>query len=104
VGGISLLVRGKVRVTRDEHVIGDLVAGKLVGSALLLSGIPANVDAVAVEPVRAMRWEVGTLENYLNADPETRIIMQQHLARDLAGKIDVMSCDSSTTAGPNRQK
>ena len=104
VGGISLLVRGKVRVTRDEHVIGNLVAGNLVGSALLLSGIPANVDAVAVEPVRAMRWEVGTLENYLNAHPETRITMQQHLARDLAGKMEVMSGDSSTTAGPNRQK
>jgi len=103
VEGISLVVRGKVRVTRDEHVLGDLVAGNLVGSALLLSGIPANVDAVAVEPVRAMRWEVGTLEHYLNAHPETRIIMQQHLARDLAGKMDVMSVGSSTTAGPNRK-
>jgi hypothetical protein len=64
---------------------------KLVGSALLLSGIPADVDAVAVEPVRAISWEVGTLERYLDAHPETRIIMQQHLARDLAGKMDLLS-------------
>jgi hypothetical protein len=42
-------------VTRDERVLGDLVAGNLVGSALLLSGILADVNAVAVEPVRAIR-------------------------------------------------
>jgi len=93
---VSLVVRGKVRVTRDERVLGDLVAGNLVGSALLLSGIPADVDAVALEPVRAIRWEVGTLERYLDAHPETRIIMQQHLARDLAGKMDGLSRGSPT--------
>jgi hypothetical protein len=84
---LSLIVRGKVRVTRDERVLGELVAGNLVGSALLLSGVPADVDAVAAEPVRSMRWEVGTLERYLSANPETRMVMQRHLARDLAGKL-----------------
>ena len=76
-----------MRVTRDERVLGDLVAGNLVGSALLLSGNPADMDATVVEPVRAMRWEVRTLEPYLAANPETRIIMQRYLARDLAGKL-----------------
>src|SRR5215472_11469639 len=71
---LSLIVRGKVRVTRDESVLGELVAGNLVGSALLLSGVPADVDAVAAEPVRAMRWEVSTLERFLSANPETRIV------------------------------
>jgi CRP-like cAMP-binding protein len=87
VEAISLLLRGKVRVTREGRVLGELVTGDLVGSALLLSGAPSEVDAVAVEPVRAVRWEVTTLERYLTANPETRIIMQQHLARDLAGKL-----------------
>jgi CRP-like cAMP-binding protein len=100
---ISLVVRGKVRVTRDERVLGDLVAGNIVGSALLLSGVPADVDAVAVEPVRAVRWEVGTLERYLTANPETRNIMQQHLARDLAGKMDLLSKGSPKTTDPNRE-
>lgn len=84
---ISLIVRGKVRVTRDGLVLGELVAGNLVGSALLLSGAPADVDAVAVETVRALRWEIATLERYLAANPEVRITMQRHLARDLAGKV-----------------
>jgi CRP/FNR family transcriptional regulator, cyclic AMP receptor protein len=103
VEGISLVVRGKVRVTRDERVLGDLLAGSLVGSALLLSGVSADVDAIAVEPVRAMRWEVGALERYVNAHPDTRIIMQQHLSRDLAGKMDTLSGSSSKTGVPNRE-
>ena len=85
---ISLIVRGKVRVTRDERVLGDLVAGSFVGSALLLSGAQADIDATVVERVRTMRWEVATLERYLSANPETRIVMQHHLARDLAGKLE----------------
>jgi hypothetical protein len=103
VEAISLVVRGKVRVTRGGGVLGDLVAGNFVGSALLLSGVPADVDAVAVETVRAIRWEVGTLERYLTANPETRIIMQRFLARDLAEKVDRLSNGSPRTTDPNRK-
>jgi CRP-like cAMP-binding protein len=84
---ISLIVRGTVRVESNERVLGDLVAGNLVGSVLQLSGSPAEVDAVAIEPVRALRWEVETLERYLTANPEVRIVLQRHLIRDLAGKF-----------------
>ena len=66
---ISLVVRGNVRVTRDDRIFGELVAGHLVGSAILLSGVTADVDAVAVEPIRAVRWEVETPERYLAANP-----------------------------------
>ena len=83
-----LIVRGKVRVTKDGRVLGELSAGDIVGSALILSGIPADVDAVTLERVRAMRWQVGTLQNYLAANPETRTVMQQHLAHDLARKVE----------------
>src|SRR2546429_9426979 len=85
---VSLIVRGKVRVTRDGRVLGDLIAGDFVGSALILSGIPAEVNAVTVEPGRAMRWEVGALERYITANPETRTVMLQHVARDLAEKVE----------------
>lgn len=88
---ICLIVRGKVQVRREGIVIGEMGPGSLVGSALLLSGIPSDVDAVTSEPVRLVRWELGTLDRYLTANPETRIIMQRHLARDLAGKLTVLS-------------
>ncbi len=87
VAAIAVIVRGKVRVTRDDRVLGEFVAGHIVGSALLLSGVTADVDAVVVEPVRCMRWEVEPLERYLAANPDARIVLQKHLARDLAGKM-----------------
>ena len=93
VEAVSLVVRGKVRVTRDERIFGELVAGDFVGSAILLSGVTADVDAVAVEPVRAVRWEVETLERYIAANPETRIVMQRHLARDLTRKLGHLAKD-----------
>ncbi len=87
VEAISVIVRGKVRVTRDDRVLGEFVAGHIVGSALLMSGVAADVDAVVVEPVRCMRWEVEPLDRYLAANPETRIVLQKYLALDLAGKV-----------------
>ena len=84
---LSLIVRGRVRVTRDERVLGELVPGDIVGSALILTGAPADVDAVAVEQVRSVRWEVGPLDRYLAGNPETRVVMQSYLARDLAEKL-----------------
>jgi hypothetical protein len=92
---VSLIVRGKVRVTKDGRVLGDLIAGDFVGSALILSGIPAEVDAVTVESGRAMLWEVRALERYLTANPETRTAMLQHVARDLAAKVERVSAASS---------
>jgi hypothetical protein len=92
---VSLIVRGKVRVTRDGRVLGDLIAGDFVGSALILGGIPAEVDAVTVEPGHAMRWEVGALERYLTANPETRTVLLQHVARDLAAKVERVTAASS---------
>jgi len=92
---VSLIVRGKVRVTRDGRVLADLIAGDFVGSALILSGIPAEADAVTVEPGRAMRWEIGVLERYLTANPETRTVMLQHVARDLGAKVERVTAASS---------
>jgi hypothetical protein len=87
VDAISVIVRGRVRITKDDRVLGELVAGGIVGSALLLTGATSDVDAVVVEPIRSMRWEVGPLDRYLAANPETRIVLQKYLAHDLATKL-----------------
>jgi CRP-like cAMP-binding protein len=87
IDAISVIVRGRVRIKKDDRVLGELAAGDIVGSALLLSGATADVDAEVVEPIRSMRWEVAPLERYLAANPETRIVLQKHLARDLATKV-----------------
>ena len=84
---LALIVRGNVRVSRGGADISVLAPGDFVGSALILSGLPPDFDAVAEGPVRAVRWPVGTLEKYLNANPEMRIVMQRHLARELSEKV-----------------
>jgi hypothetical protein len=84
---LALIVRGKVRLARAGSAIGTLGPRDFVGSALILSGLAADFDAVVDEPVRAIRWEIAVLEKYLNANPEMRIMMQRHLARELSGKV-----------------
>jgi hypothetical protein len=96
---VTLIVRGNVRVTRAGTHIGVLGPGDIVGSALILSGLPADFDAVVEEPVRAVRWRVGTLEKYLNANPEMRIVMQRHLARDLSRKLEQVIKDAVNPQG-----
>jgi len=98
VESVSLIVRGKVQVTTGGRILGDLRAGEIVGSALLLSGAPAQVDGVTMEATRTVRWEAGTLERYLDANPETRNLFQRHLARDLAGKLQRLGADVSKSA------
>jgi CRP-like cAMP-binding protein len=91
---MSLIVRGKVEVTKEGTVLSELQAGDFVGSALLLSGTVSEVDAVAVEPVRNVKWIAGTLERYLDANPDTRTALQRHLSRDLAVKVWQLTSDA----------
>ena len=85
---IALLVEGRVLAMRRGDVLGELGQGDLVGSALILTGRAAEVDAIAASPVRAVRWHVETLEKYLEANPETRAVMQRYLATDLAETVE----------------
>jgi CRP-like cAMP-binding protein len=93
---IGLSSRPTVQVTKEGRVLGVLGVGDLVGSALLLSGAPPEVDAITVEPSRTLRWDVGTLQRYLDAHPETRIVLQRHLAHDLASKLERTSGERSS--------
>jgi CRP-like cAMP-binding protein len=85
---MSLIVRGMVRVTQKGRRLGELGPGEMVGSALLLSGARAEIDAVTTEATRTLRWNAATLDRYLDANPETRNLFQRHIARDLAGKLE----------------
>ena len=93
-GAVLLIVHGKVRVTRDGRLLGEMGAGSIIGSALILSGVAADVDAVVEEPLRSVCWEIETLKKYLDANPDTRAEMQRHLARDLAGKVRHLASES----------
>jgi CRP-like cAMP-binding protein len=87
IDSVSLILQGKVRVTDEGRVLGEMGPGEIAGSALLLTGTRAEVEAVTVGPARILRWTAATLERYLDANPETRNLFQRHLARDLSGKL-----------------
>jgi CRP-like cAMP-binding protein len=95
IESVSLVIHGKVRVTNEGRTLGELGAGEIVGSALLIRGVVSDVDAVTVEPARIIQWDTATLERYLNAHLETRSVLQRHLARDLAGKLLRMGIEVS---------
>ena len=62
-----LIIRGKVRVTQGERLLGELVPGQIVGSALTFTGVPPVIDASAAEPVRAVRmgnWNSRILSRF----------------------------------------
>ena len=84
---IFLIVHGTVQLMRDGKYFADLAAGSLVGSALLLTGGFSDIDTVAAGSVRTLHWELDILNRYLDANPDTRMVMQRHLMRDLAGKL-----------------
>lgn len=92
---LSLIVRGKVQVAKDGQILGELGPGEIVGSALLLAGAVADMDAVTVGPTRRLQWEIGSLERYLHANPDVREQFQRHLSRDLAGKVQRLSREFS---------
>jgi CRP-like cAMP-binding protein len=101
---VSLVISGKVRVMRDGEILGQVGKGEFVGSAAILSGVRPCVDAVAVESVRAMCWNITTLESYLAASPDIRDAMQRHLARDLIGKLELVTRISSRLPGDSLEK
>ena len=98
VDSLSFIVRGKVDVKKDGQVLGELGPGQIVGSALLLTGATSEVEAVTVEASRLLRWEPKTLERYLDAHAETRLVFQRHLGRDLAAKLHHMGAKVSGVA------
>ena len=72
------LFEGKYGSRRSIVSCGELVAGHIVGSALLLSGVTPDVDAVVCRAcsVHAMGG-IEPLDRYLAANPEARIVFRK---------------------------
>jgi CRP-like cAMP-binding protein len=103
VDAISLIVQGHVQMCMEGRILGEMGPGSIVGSSLVFSGAVADVDAVTTEPARTLRWDVPTLERYLEAKPEMRNAFQRHLARDLASKVQHIAkvASAAPSSGPS---
>jgi hypothetical protein len=88
VSGVCIAIRGSAEVRKQGDRLGALAPGHIVGTALALAGAPSPVEIVFAEPARYMRWSVADLRSFVDKRPDLRVTLQQHVNRDLAGKLE----------------
>lgn len=62
--------------------------GRVIGTALALTGDPSPVDATFTEPGRYMCWPLYNIRSFLDKRPELRTTLQSLVNRDLAAKLE----------------
>lgn len=90
ISGVCIAIIGSAEVRKHGDHIGALRPGHIIGTALALSGAPSPVEIVFAEPARYMRWSLPDLRAFMDKRPELRVTLQQHVNRDLAGKLEKM--------------
>jgi hypothetical protein len=84
---VYAILSGTVRLEREGKVIGTLGPGDLVGSALLIAGVPPQGDGVVTEPLRCLCWKVGALQRYTDRKPAARQQLARIVNKDLTAKL-----------------
>jgi hypothetical protein len=84
---LSLVADGSVRVEVDGREIAELGEGRFVGEMSYLTGEPPRACVIAGMTCRCVHWPVPALRRFLDANPETRAVMQNLLGADLARKL-----------------
>jgi hypothetical protein len=85
---ICIPIEGQLVVRRQGEQVGTLGPGHLVGTGLVLSGIPSPIDATFTGRARYMSWPIGSLRSFLDKRPDLRIALQGLVSRDLARKLE----------------
>lgn len=86
-GGIFLLARGRLRVSRNGQPIAELRPHEFVGELSYLSGEHATADVTSLEPVRLLHWEPAPLRSLFLREPSLQYAFQSLLNTDLARKL-----------------
>jgi hypothetical protein len=90
VSGVCISITGSAEVRKQGDPIGTLGPGHIIGTALALAGTPSPVEIVFAESARYMRWSLPNLRTFMDKRPDLRVTLQQHVNRDLAGKLEKM--------------
>ncbi len=80
-------ISGKVGIVVDGKKLLSLGPGKLIGTALVLIGERAPMDAVVEEPCRYLAWNVAVVRAILEKDPDLRHQLHAIVSIDLAEKL-----------------
>lgn len=88
---ICIPIRGTVSFTRRGIPVATSTQGKIVGTALALSGEPSPVTAMLAEPGRCMCWGLDDLRAFIDKRPDLRVALQALANRDLAAKVEQLA-------------
>jgi hypothetical protein len=70
-----------------------LPPGKIIGTALALSGDPSPITAQLAESGRGICWRLHDLRAFLDRRPDLRVALQALVSRDLAAKVEQLVTD-----------
>jgi CRP-like cAMP-binding protein len=84
---LAVVVEGRARVQLETTQAVELGDGAFIGELSYLTGKPPGADVVAATPLRIVRWPCAALRDHLEANPDTRTVMQLVLGADLASKL-----------------
>src|SRR5262249_29634333 len=87
VSSICIPISGSVQVRRQGTNLVALEPGRLIGTALALTGDPSPVEATFTKPARYMCWPLESIRSFLDRRPELRVALQGLVNRELAGKL-----------------
>jgi CRP-like cAMP-binding protein len=84
---LAVVVEGRARVQLETTQAVELGDGAFIGELSYLTGKPPGADVVAATSLRIVRWPCTALRDHLEANPDTRTVMQLVLGADLASKL-----------------
>jgi CRP-like cAMP-binding protein len=84
---LVFVLSGRVRVTRGDEHVTDVVSGQFVGEMSLITGNPATADAVVVDEAEVVRWPADQLQALKRRDAALWTRIQSVLGQDLVVKL-----------------
>jgi CRP-like cAMP-binding protein len=87
VSRLCIAISGSARVRRGGRDVGSIQPGRLIGTALALTGDPSPIDVTFTGPARYMAWPLVVLRRFVDRRPELRVTLQGLVSRDLAAKL-----------------
>ena len=88
VSSICIPISGTVQVRKHGQELAASKPGRVIGTALALTGDPSPVDAAFTEPGRYMCWPLYNIRSFLDKRPKLRTTLQSPVNRDLAAKLE----------------
>jgi CRP-like cAMP-binding protein len=88
VSSVCIPISGVVKVRKHGQELETSKPGRVIGTALALTGDPSPVDATFTEPGRYMCWPLYNIRSFLDKRPELRVTLQSLVNRDLAAKLE----------------